>query len=107
VVTQYEQKIINLSWQAAKTFKIEGLTKVIVQAIIYDEGAKTTDHGHCYKDGVIQIRHMHLANNKRPLSPKTIRDTIAHELAHIDEFHHGKSHKQLTSALKVWLERNW
>lgn len=91
-------KVIRLARQAARSFRLH------CAAVRINEAMK--EFGNCDDTGAIEIRLTNL-KNQRLLSEYTIRDTMAHELAHLEDMTHSKGHKALTSAIKVWLWRRW
>jgi predicted SprT family Zn-dependent metalloprotease len=86
---------------AAHEFKI---TKFKELHIVHE--CPNNDFGWVDDKGNVEIR-IYRSDRKTRLALSTILDTIAHELAHLIEWDHGPSHRRLTSAIKVWLERNW
>lgn len=107
-VSPFEQTIINMTWAASRAFKLKSLTKVHVSGTIYLNGGQTRDFGHCTPEGLIQIRHKYLGKRAMENLPvDTIIDSIAHELAHLYRYEHGREHKTLQRAIIVWLEFNW
>jgi len=103
------EKIINLAWRAASQHDIDRLlTAIYPQPVLYLDGAKTTLHGHCDTlTGTIYVRTHTLHKHTRPLHVNTLCDTIAHELAHLIEYRHGRPHRLLTNALASWLSSNF
>jgi hypothetical protein len=109
-MSSLNEKIINLGWRAASQHDIDRLlTAIIPTARIYDAGRTTAWHGWCDTlTGVIQVRtHTLHKHSPRVLVVHTIIDTLAHELAHLMEPRHGRPHRNLTIALRAWLETNW
>lgn len=59
--------------------------------------------GECFADKVIAIRVHTLGRPTHALTRQTIVHTLAHELAHLKEWDHGKKHRELTKRiLKFW-----
>lgn len=54
---------------------------------------------------VIRIRVHQVNNPKRPLSPRTILRTLAHELAHCvpEGWNHGAAHRRLTAEILLYI----
>ena len=98
--------VINLAWRAASQHDLDRLLVAVYPLQCIED---TTWHGACDKvTGTIYIRTHTLHKNKpRQLKIATIIDTMAHELAHLMEWRHGRPHRNLTLALRSWLEANW
>lgn len=64
--------------------------------------------GRCwYAASIIEIRFTSLKSPAKLLPIWHLRDTLAHELAHIKEHGHTKAHRALRDAIKLWLKSNW
>lgn len=65
-------------------------------------------YGRCYwQAGTIEIRLTKLAAPDQMMYIPHIQETLAHELAHLAIPPHGRKHKLLTKAIKVWVQMNW
>lgn len=98
-----EEKLVHLATIAAWVFKLDFFKELHVVEEIQDD---LSAFGICDADGVIEIRVRNLKDGGF-LSAKTILDTLAHELAHVQHFCHDSHHRRLKTAIKVWLERHW
>ena len=102
-----EQTIINKGHQAAHQFKLR-LNKIIVTDQLYEEGRKIDAFGFCnIEKGDIYIRIHSYHAKPRMLSLETIRDTLAHELAHLVDPIHSRYHTHLIWGISFWLRINW
>lgn len=65
---------------------------------------KHINHGNC-SEKIIHIRIHQLQRPNRPLALRTIMDTLAHELAHLnpDTWEHGKAHKKFTKEILAFI----
>lgn len=65
-------------------------------------------YGRCWGErNVIEIRLMGLKDPEVMLSADSLRETLAHELAHLVFYDHDRSHRNFTYAISWWLKRNW
>lgn len=103
------EKIINMVWRAASQHDLDRLlTAVHPTPVVFLDGQKTTLFGFCdIGTGLITIRTHSLHPIPRVLRTHTIIDTAAHELAHLLEYRHGRPHRNLSTALRCWMESNW
>lgn len=61
--------------------------------------------GECCEKGNITLRLTQRKSN-RIMSEVTVKEILAHELAHLIYFRHGRAHTDLTTALTYWLYQN-
>lgn len=87
-------KISNLESLAKKVSKSFGLCYKRLEE--YPNTHK--DFGECNHIGVIKIR-LYRRGTKIPLATKTVLDSLAHELAHLKVWDHGKAHNKLTKEI--------
>lgn len=59
-------------------------------------------YGACSEAGAITLRVHVLGRPSRPLKRSTILRTLAHELAHLREWDHGRAHRALTQEILVF-----
>jgi len=72
---------------------------------IKPRGAPRDDCGGCYTDGIIEIRIHRSGRPNKPLSAGFIHRTLAHELAHLKYWRHGRKHLDLARRIKeYWRE---
>lgn len=93
-------RLRRMAFTAARVFKLPLAAFATNEALLYGHM-----WGWCWTDtGVIQMR---LRGWSGKLLPEyRLIDTLAHELAHLVEPSHNRTHKVLSSAVKVFLQRN-
>ena len=108
-MTSRDLKIVNMTWRAASHFDLDRLlTAVNPTPVVFLNGQRTTLFGFCdIATGLIVLRTHTLHKAPRLLRTQTIIDTASHELAHLLEYRHGRPHRNLTLALRGWMEANW
>jgi hypothetical protein len=63
--------------------------------------AEHIDERNC-SDKILYIR-THRLNSRKPLTTSTILHTLAHELAHLDVWEHGKTHRALVEEITDYI----
>jgi predicted metal-dependent hydrolase len=91
------RELHDLAERTVKHFKLKGFERL--QPTTHPLKKK---YGSCTMSGVVELRIHVYGRKNRPLARRTILETLAHELAHLREWNHGRAHNELTQEILAY-----
>ena len=96
---------------AAKMKKMAGIAAVVwclpLKEFRFNESL-TDCYGQCWlQAGMVEMKLFTFRDPEKPYRLSRLQEILAHELAHLACHGHGRKHREMSQAIRLWLVRNW